>query len=144
MKTTTEATTTNETPEPTHNTESGRVQSVSGPVPVPVPSEPKRKRREKARSIEELTAPNVSVKTLSDKEKTVLIEHYKLEVNKLAQQVAAYRKNAEEAFKKAQLFEQCCDSITQNATVKFNDILQAVSVMYKTITLIVKDGKNND
>lgn len=142
MKTTTETTTPNATPDPTHNTESGRIQLVSGPVPVP--STPKRKSREKTRSIEELTAPNVAVKTMSDKEKTVLIDHFKLEINKLTQQVAAYRKNAEEAFKKAQLFEQCCDSMTQNATVKFNDILQAVSVMYKTITLIVKDGKNND
>lgn len=108
------------------------------------PTTPARRTREKARPIEVLTAPNTSVKSMSDKEKTLLIEHYKAENNKLIQQVDAYRHNAEEAYKKAQLFENTANDIMAQDSAKFNDIVQAVSMLYKTVFLIVKDGTNND
>jgi hypothetical protein len=101
-----------------------------------------RKAREKVRPLNVLI--DAPVKSLSDKEKTLLIEHYKLETNKLTQQVASYRNNAEAAFEKAQLFERSYANAAQQTTAKFNDIIQAVSMLYKTVHLIAKDGMNND
>lgn len=126
-------------------TETTETTETPTPAPSRLASEapaPTRKTREKARPVNFLI--NAPVKSMSDKEKALLIEHYKLENNRLEQQVESYRRNAEEAFKKAQLFERGCDNITQQANLKFNDIMQAVSVMYKTINLIAKDGMNND
>ena len=119
------------------------------PTTEPTPEradKPARKAREKVRPISVLTDPNtiIPVKSLSEKEKILLIEHQNGEIAKLTQQVEAYRRNSEEAFKKAQFFEKTCASIVDKTNVKFNDIVEAVSVLYKTVYLIAKDGTNND
>lgn len=105
---------------------------------------PTRRTREKVRTLDVLLDPNTSIKSMSDKEKTILIDYQKNEITKLTQQVEAYRHNSEEAFKKAQFFEKTCASIVDKTNVKFNDIVEAVSVLYKTVYLIAKDGTNND
>lgn len=126
------------TPETTETTETTeRPSRLASETPAPT-----RKTREKARPVNFLV--DAPVKSMSDKEKTLLIEHYKLENNRLAQQVESYRNNAEAAFEKARMFENCCNDVAKQANLKFNDIIQAVSVMYKTINLIAKDGTTND
>ena len=130
-------------------TETGMPDSAPAEVATPrvdtaTPVRPTRKPREKVRPIDELVHPSTSVKSMTDKEKTLLIEHYKQETNRLTQQVEAYRHNAEEAYKKAQLFENAANDIAAQGSAKFNDIIQAVSMLYKTVYLIAKDGTKND
>lgn len=103
-----------------------------------------RKPREKVRPIEVLMSPETSIKTMSDREKTLLIEHLTAELSKYRQQTECYRRNAEEAFKKAQLFEDAANKMADKDNAKFNDIIQAVSMLYKTVYLIAKDGTSND
>ena len=79
-----------------------------------------RRPREKVRALDELKAIE-NVKSLSDKEKTILIEHYRAELNRVS---------------------AACNIAMNNA--RLDDITQAVGTFYKTIYLMVKDGKKSN
>ena len=98
-----------------------------------------RKPREKVRPLEELKKIE-STKSLSDKEKTILIEHYRAEVNRLTAAANSYQHNAEAAFEKSRMLEDAYNKMIETYNAKLNDIVQATSTLYKTIFLIAKDG----
>ena len=102
-----------------------------------------RKPRETVRPLDELKGIE-NLKILSDKEKNILIEHYRAELNRTTAACNSYKANAEEAFKKSRMLEDAYNHILAVNDARLDDILQAVSTLYKTTYLIVKDGKHNN
>lgn len=102
-----------------------------------------RKPREKVRPLEVLKGIE-NVKSLSDKEKTILIEHYRAELNRVESACNSYKANAEAAFEKSRMLENAYNHCIEVNNAKLNDMVQAASTFYKTIYLIAKDGKQND
>lgn len=101
-----------------------------------------RRTREKIRSLEELR--NAPLKTLSDKEKNVLIDYYRSEINKLTAQTQCYKNNAESSLEKARMFENLLEQHKRTTNLKLQDIAQATSTLHKTIYLMAKEGMSND
>lgn len=102
-----------------------------------------RKPREKVRPLDELKTIE-NVKSLSEKEKTILIEHYRAELNRTTAACNSYKANAEAAFEKARMLENAYNHNIEVNNAKLNDVVQAASTFYKTIYLIAKDGTKND
>jgi hypothetical protein len=102
-----------------------------------------RKPREKIRPLDVLKGVD-NLKSLSDKEKNILIEHYRAELNKVSTACSGYKANAEEAFKKARMLEDAYNHNIAVNNAKLDDMVQAVRTLYKTIFLMAKDGKQND
>ena len=102
-----------------------------------------RKPKEKVRPLEELKNID-NVKSLSEKEKTILIEHYRAELNRVCASCNSYKANSEEAFRKARMLEEAYNQSIAANNARMDDMLQAVSTLYKTIFLMAKDGKKND
>lgn len=102
-----------------------------------------RKPREKVRPLEELKTIE-NLKSFSDKEKNILIEHYRAELNRVTAACNSYKNNAEEAFRKSRMLEDAYNHNIDVNNAKLNDIVQAASTFYKTVYLIAKDGNNND
>ena len=102
-----------------------------------------RRPREKVRALDELKAIE-NVKSLSDKEKTILIEHYRAELNRVSAACNSYKANSEEAFRKARMLEDAYNQNIAMNNARLDDITQAVGTFYKTIYLMVKDGKKSN
>lgn len=102
-----------------------------------------RKPREKVRPLEVLKGID-NLKSLSDKEKNILIEHYRAELNRVTAACNSYKANSEEAFKKSRMLEDAFNHNIELQNAKLNDMVQAASTFYKTIFLIAKDGTKND
>lgn len=117
--------------------------NVATPVEDATPTPRTRKPREKVRPLEILKGIE-NVKSLSDKEKTILIEHYRAELNRVETACNSYKANSEAAFEKARMLENAYNRCIEINNTKLNDMVQAASTFYKTIYLIAKDGKQND
>lgn len=134
--------TTNTTSTATENTAAEENANNIAPTTAPATPTRSRKTRERVRGLEELC--NAPIKTLSDKEKNVLIDHYKSEINKLTAQTQCYKNNAEAALEKARMFENLLEQHKRTTNLKLQDIAQATSTLHKTIYLMTKEGMSND
>ena len=117
--------------------------ATSAPAENATPATRTRKPREKIRPLEVLKGID-NVKSLSDKEKIILIEHYRAELNRVSAACNNYKANAEAAFEKSRMLENAYNLNIEVNNAKLNDMVQAASTFYKTIYLIAKDGKQND
>lgn len=129
---------------PNNNTNTSNVATpATTPAENATPTTRTRKPREKVRPLEVLKGIE-NVKSLSDKEKTILIEHYRAELNRVESACNSYKANAEAAFEKSRMLENAYNHCIEINNAKLNDVVQAASTFYKTIYLIAKDGKQND
>ncbi len=127
---------------PNSNTNTSNA-ATSAPAENATPTTRTRKPREKVRPLEVLKGIE-NVKSLSDKEKTILIEHYRAELNRVSAACNSYKNNAEAAFEKSRMLEDAYNRNIEMHNAKLNDVVQAASTFYKTIFLIAKDGTKND
>ena len=127
---------------PANNTAENTTPAAEPTTPV-APSRNTRKPREKVRPLDILKGIE-NVKSLSDKEKNILIEHYRAELNRTTAMCNCYKNNSEEAFKKARMLEDAYNHMLEVNDARLNDMVQAASTFYKTIFLIAKDGKKNN
>ena len=95
-----------------------------------------KKRAPKARKAEELV--DAPLKGMSDKEKDILINHFKAELTKAKNQIEEFKNNAASAFEQTRQAERNIEA--QNAFIeeRFRFIDEAAKTFYKSICLATK------
>lgn len=97
---------------------------------------PKKPKTRKARKAEELV--DASLKSMSDKEKDILINYFKEELTKAGNQIEEFKHNAESAYEKVRMTENQMHSMETFINERLQYIDEAAKAFYKSICLATK------
>ncbi len=118
-----------------HNEEITTSKPVKEPTKEPVKETTKQK-RVKPRKIEELM--EASTRTMSDKEKDILIKYLKEEFTLSKNQITQLQNNIEQAYKKVNYTEDSAQKMESYFTERLGYISDAAKTFYRSILLATK------